>query len=327
MNQPLLTVAIPTLNRLEFLKGTIDAFLDQLAPYQGEIEFIVLNNSSDDGTDKWLESNYEGHSILKYYNFPERVDIVGSISRCIEKGKGEYIWVFGDDDLPMPFAISTIYKLIQSSSDRNYSILYFNSIRSSLSMESYTTVYQNTITLGPKEYSIADFVNTFNLNLGLIITLIFKRDNWMEGKFFYKDNYYGYGFLAPLIAGSQNSSCLYYPFPITVHRIGGQRYVNKWPLYILIGVPSMFQDLQDCGLAHKNLLKTWLETYSILDFVKVLIVAKAFNYSAKNQLWKQAVKYQSGLKKLLIPVFRYGFPSWLAKMIFDVGASIKGASE
>lgn len=324
MNSPLLTIIIPTLDRLELLKLSVAALLPQVERHNNLVEFVIVNYVHEDNTSGWLAENFTGHATLTYIDYVEKIGIVESVMLCIQLAKGEYVWVFGDDDLPMPFALDTILDLLQNPTYGDADILYFNCIRSDVTMKRYTSVYDARVELAPIKLSTDELVNEFHLNLGLIITMVFRRQNWLAGKDFYKEKYYGYGWLAPLIAGSKDGKCVYYPFPISVHRIGGQRYVNKWPLYILVGVPAMLSDFHQQGIIKTNPLRTWQDTYSLLDFIKVLTVAKAFRYKASHPLWNDAVKYvNKGSKRFFLNVFRYAVPPWLAKITFNAGAEIK----
>ena len=46
----LISIAIPTLNRRELLKFTLSHFITQIEPVKDEVELVVCNNASEDGT-------------------------------------------------------------------------------------------------------------------------------------------------------------------------------------------------------------------------------------------------------------------------------------
>lgn len=324
MNNYLLTIIIPTLNRLDLLKISLDALVKQVTPFQNSVEFIVVNYVSEDSTAEWLEENYINHPFLKFINYTEQIGIVESVMLCIQMAQGKYVWVFGDDDLPMPFAVENIIKVLQNPIHEDLDIYYFNCVKADVEMKKYINVYDSRVEMEPIEMTTDRLLSEFHLNLGLIITMVFKQQNWIKGKDFYDKEYYGYGWLAPLIAGSKGGKCLYYPFPLSIHRIGAQRYVNKWPLYILVGVPVMFNDFNKKGIINTDALKSWQSTQSLLDFVKVLLVAKAFNYGPKHFLWDRAIQFISdNNKKVALQIFRYLMPTWLAKFAFNFGATVK----
>lgn len=53
--EPLLTIAIPTFNRLESLRETLIPLLASTLP-SNKCEIRVFNNASTDGTTEWLAS-------------------------------------------------------------------------------------------------------------------------------------------------------------------------------------------------------------------------------------------------------------------------------
>ena len=56
--EPLFSIAIPTYNRLEMLKKAVDSALKQI---YSNIEIIILNNCSTDGTKEWYNEEGELH--------------------------------------------------------------------------------------------------------------------------------------------------------------------------------------------------------------------------------------------------------------------------
>lgn len=55
MYDKLISIVLPTFNRKEYLKLTLDCFLDQVNRNANDISFCVCNNASTDGTDSFLE--------------------------------------------------------------------------------------------------------------------------------------------------------------------------------------------------------------------------------------------------------------------------------
>ena len=49
---PILTIAIPTYNRKKYLKECLDHVIPQVGE---DIELIVCDNASEDGTDEFME--------------------------------------------------------------------------------------------------------------------------------------------------------------------------------------------------------------------------------------------------------------------------------
>ncbi len=308
MDKPLLSVVIPTLNRVDLLKISVQALLEQLVPHGGKIEFLILNNASDDGTAAWLGELHTHYPFVRYKNFTERVEIADSIARCANEATGDYLWVFGDDDVAMPFAIDTIIRQLEAH--RDHGIFYFNCLRSERRLQEYINLFEHRIDLQPVSFSLDSFLAEFNpIHLGFITALVFRRDNWKRGLAFYKETYYGYNFLGPIFAGNQAQPCLYYSFPIIINRLGPQRYLRKWPLYTLVGIPNILHDLSEATLTSDRPFVRWSERLTLITLLKSAILAKAYDYNARHSFWTSALKYQQGIRNYGMQLVRYGLPS------------------
>lgn len=88
----LLTIAIPTYNRKNLLKRALDSIVPQM---NSQIEIIVSDNASDDGTDNMIINYFPMVRYIKNdinrgwdYNFLQ----------CYREAKGKYVILFGSDD-------------------------------------------------------------------------------------------------------------------------------------------------------------------------------------------------------------------------------------
>lgn len=99
----LLTIAIPTYNRVKYLKELLPELIRQCKPYP-EIELIVSNNCSTDGTADYLKTL----SYIRTLTNTENVGAAENFVRCVEAANGDYVWLFGDDDLIRPDGIDNV---------------------------------------------------------------------------------------------------------------------------------------------------------------------------------------------------------------------------
>ena len=89
----LISILIPTYNRLKYLKPNIE-FLKQIK--NDEIEFLISDNSSIDGTVDYLKSIKS-----KFFNIFYQNKNIGAVSNALfllNKSKAKYIMYLGDDD-------------------------------------------------------------------------------------------------------------------------------------------------------------------------------------------------------------------------------------
>lgn len=89
----ILSICIPTFNRVDFLKKQVDFLVKEYTP---DIEVIISDNCSSDGTREYLNSlRLQGFTALINDN---NVGAEGNMYRCAGVAKGEYIFFLGDDD-------------------------------------------------------------------------------------------------------------------------------------------------------------------------------------------------------------------------------------
>ncbi len=106
--QPILSINIPTFNRLGYLKEALAALLPQVSD---EVEINVTDNHSTDGTWEYL-SGLEGK--VNRIRPPEPIDSNHNILSCLSLGSGEYTWIHCDDDVAKLNAAENIVRGIKS---------------------------------------------------------------------------------------------------------------------------------------------------------------------------------------------------------------------
>lgn len=92
-NNPILTIALPTFNRLQSLKKTLQSIM----PLKNinEVEILVIDNTSDDGTWEWLCQNKNEFGLCIKRNVTN-LGIEGNIIQALLNAQGEYIWLLSD---------------------------------------------------------------------------------------------------------------------------------------------------------------------------------------------------------------------------------------
>lgn len=110
-NPPQISVIVPTFNRAIFLAECLDSLLAQTLP---ATQIIVVNNGSSDDTPKVCAA-YAGR--VEYYETPQSGKSV-AINLGLSKCRGDYIWVFDDDDVALPDALARFVEPLEK--DRSY---------------------------------------------------------------------------------------------------------------------------------------------------------------------------------------------------------------
>src|SRR3954447_3399773 len=94
---PTVTVCIPTYNRSELLRSSLQSVLWQSLR---DIEVIVSDNASSDDTAEVVRSL--GDPRVVYDRNDENIGLFANMSRCLSLGSGHYRVVLPDDDLMLP---------------------------------------------------------------------------------------------------------------------------------------------------------------------------------------------------------------------------------
>ncbi|MDD5584630.1 MAG: glycosyltransferase family 2 protein, partial [Candidatus Omnitrophica bacterium] len=98
---PLLTIAIPTWNRVKYLAQALEAFTKQIALlHTQDIEVIVSDNASSDTTSDVVRQIAHQYDFLRYYRNSQNLGSDKNFELLVNKAAGKYVWFFCDDDLP-----------------------------------------------------------------------------------------------------------------------------------------------------------------------------------------------------------------------------------
>ncbi len=105
----LLTIAIPTYNRKKLLKRALDSIVHQLNP---QVEVLVSDNASDDGTDEMIETNFP---MIRYIKNEKNMGVDYNFLQCYREGKGKYVILFGSDDRMSEGAVNYLSDFLEKN--------------------------------------------------------------------------------------------------------------------------------------------------------------------------------------------------------------------
>jgi Glycosyl transferase family 2 len=92
------SLLLPTRNGGHLLDDVVHSVLDQ--PY-ADMELIVSNNASEDGTEEVL-AGFSGDQRLQVVTLKDPVEVTDNWRVALERSSGDYISLIGDDDLLLP---------------------------------------------------------------------------------------------------------------------------------------------------------------------------------------------------------------------------------
>ena len=120
-NQKLLTIAIPTRNRHEFLQENLSSLNSQIKGFESVVEIIVCDNSDDDLSKKIVDK-YNALNLNIIYK--KNIKDIGSdrnIAQSFNMAQGKYVHIIGDDDI---YYINTLSKLIEKITTGEYGSIF-----------------------------------------------------------------------------------------------------------------------------------------------------------------------------------------------------------
>lgn len=118
------TIYIPTKNRLALLQLAINSVLNQT--YK-DLELIVVNDASTDGTHAYLETLSKADSRVKYLRNEQSLGAPTARNLAIKQATGYFVTGLDDDDEFEPYHIESLvnyWQLLEKSS-QDFSAIYF----------------------------------------------------------------------------------------------------------------------------------------------------------------------------------------------------------
>ena len=123
----ILSVLITTYNRVKFLETTAFLFISQIISggLVDGVEIIIGNDASSDGTAEYLDQLKAKYQFIKIINHPKNLGFDGNMEKLVAAARGEYIWLFGEDDLIIE---GSIKKVLQSINLNNPNYILINTL-------------------------------------------------------------------------------------------------------------------------------------------------------------------------------------------------------
>ena len=112
--KPLVSVVMPTYNRVDLLPRSIDSIRNQT--YQN-FEFIIVDDGSTDGTNELLKSYAQLDKRIRILTNPTNKGISYSRNRGTDAAKGKYVAIMDSDDYSLPTRLEKHVKYLEDHDD------------------------------------------------------------------------------------------------------------------------------------------------------------------------------------------------------------------
>jgi len=111
MDAPLLTVAIPTYNRSALLDLCLSQMTPQVAAHGDRVELLVSDNASSDDTAA-VVARHQAEVPIRHIQNAENIGPDANFAQCLQKARGKYVLIFGDDDVLLDGALDKLLPLL-----------------------------------------------------------------------------------------------------------------------------------------------------------------------------------------------------------------------
>lgn len=187
MSKPRLSICIATYNRAGYIGKTLESIIPQVTD---EVEIVIVDGASTDDTSDVVKRYVDICPQIRYIRLSSKGGVDQDYCKAVELAKGEYCWLFPDDDLLKPGAISAVLSEIP----KGYSLIVVNA---QVMNRDFSKVLENKrLQIDTNEiYSESDIELLFNRAvsyMSFIGCVVINRDLWMQRE---KERYFGTEFI------------------------------------------------------------------------------------------------------------------------------------
>jgi abequosyltransferase len=187
MTKPRLSICIATYNRADYIGETLESIIPQITD---EVEIVVVDGASTDDTRNVVKHYVDVCKQINYIQLPVKGGVDQDFCKAVELAKGEYCWLFPDDDLLKPDAVSTVLSEIP----KGYSLIIVNA--QVINKEISKVIENKRLQIDTNEiYDESKLEQLFHRILpyiSFIGCVVINRDVWMQRE---KKQYFGTEFI------------------------------------------------------------------------------------------------------------------------------------
>ncbi len=112
----ILSIIIPTYNRVSFLKTTVNNFISQIKDggFENEVEIVIGDDCSPDKTAEYLKQLESAYFFIKTFSNKKNLGVGGNIEKLVRTASAKFLWLFGEDDLITPLALKRVMESLKA---------------------------------------------------------------------------------------------------------------------------------------------------------------------------------------------------------------------
>ncbi len=327
-----LSICIPTYNRASHLANCLNSIISCSLDSDLKFQVCVSDNHSTDDTENVVRY-FQSSIDIKYNKNTSNLGHARNFLKVVSMADGDFIWLIGDDDLLMPYAIVELYKLIDGHPDVEF--FYVNSFHLTTEYVKKYPAPFDTANLPANMVPFSKWQNASEMPflqlidpkisfdfLGGMFLSVFRRENWMDNTYVLNENalhdtrtFSHFDNTFPhvkIFAKAFATSKAYFNVtPLNVCLTGAREWSPMYPLIHSVRLVEALKEYRNNGLPYLRYLycKNYALNNFVPDFINMLLHKNESGYIYINPL------------KLLIDSFVY--PNFYLSFFYFIGRRMR----
>ena len=289
-----ISICIPTYNRAEHLTNCLQSIILNKSRSIIDYQVCVSDNCSTDETEAVVR-RAQANIGIKYQKNHRNLGAAKNFLEAVEMADGEFVWLIGDDDLLLPYALKELSGLIRKQP--NVDFFFINSFHldtqyifsfsqpfDTYNLPKNMTPFSSMPNSG--EMRFMDLVKpkiSFDFLAGMFLS-VFRRQNWIlnvnaldkiaisdSRTFSHFDNTYPH--VKIFSKAFSNSQAFFNAKPLSVCLTGAREWAPMYPLVRSVRLVEALNEYRKNGLPYIKYLRC--KNYALknfaLDFVSMII--------------------------------------------------------
>jgi glycosyltransferase involved in cell wall biosynthesis len=272
-----------------------------------KFQVCISDNNSSDNTEDVVKAT-KSLIDIKYNKNTSNLGIPKNFIKVVSMADGDFVWLIGDDDLLMPYAIEELYKLIDSHPEVDF--FYANSFHLTTEfLNNYPSPF-DTANLPNAMEPFSKWPNAGKMSflelidpkvsfdfLGGMFLSVFRRENWMRNvnvlddkalqdsrTFSHFDNTFPH---VKIFAKAFASSQAYFnKMPLSVCLSGAREWSSFYPLIHSVRLVEALQEYRNNGLPYWKYIycKNYALNNFLPEFIYIILRKNKSGYAYINPL-------------------------------------------
>ncbi len=311
-----LTICIPTYNRPELLSDCLDSVIKSIENCKSEIKILVSDNCSDINYETVISQKKKKFPKIKYFRNKKNVKDL-NFYLCAKRARTKYVWIFSDDDIMKPDALSKLE--INISNFNNLIVCNYDQYDFKLKK----CLKENLINVNNKtNYKSAENVMIdFGFRLSFLSCIIFNRSHFLKlpESIFNKYVKYQFPFLLSIYFILHNECNMFFSKESLLIQRANQNHADKewWYRIFVDGSSKVFNFLINMGYSKFSINKA-RKKLILNDIISDVVFRKLNNEKLRDKSFLLINKYYDlPLHLLLILVIIYT-PNLFIKFLYKL---------